>query len=237
MGRLQKLLVILLGAASAASLYLYLAASMSHGIVSYHAAIYVLIFGWLAIPALAIALNITGSSVLTVTLSSLSSPLIALYFLVAATRLPGAEWMSSDFFTHLAYLYVLAGLIIAMKLPRAIPLLLASCLICFLVGGVAVHSATKWAMEKQIQLTLMEGGCAISGMTEPRRVSTANDVALGWIVGPRSEPLYLVYDQYYLRWSYSRFGPATRGGHPEQFALTDIASTQRYARMDRLSCG
>jgi hypothetical protein len=236
MNLVQRTAVIFVGATLAASLYLLLAAAPRGQVVSFHAAIYALGVGWLAIPAIASGLNISRPSVMTVVLSIVIVPPIGFYVFLMCLRLPGSEWMPSLVFNHIAFLHGLAGLTLATRLPRAVPLLLISCLCCFLAGAIIVHGATRWALQNQIERTLADGGCAISGMTKQRHVTTADDVDFGWIVGPRSEPVYLVYDLYYLRWSYSRFGLDTRGGVPKKYAPTDIALTQRYAQADKLSC-
>jgi hypothetical protein len=121
--------------------------------------------------------------------------------------LPGTEWTTRGAVTGFFLFPLTATLIQIVQNPRSISIISLAFLFAIIVGGTGLHVVSTYAIQKEISLTLTNGGCVFSTGdydTEPRRaISSVADVKIG-IVSMESDRMYFIIGPAVRSWSYSK---------------------------------
>jgi hypothetical protein len=127
--------------------------------------------------------------------------------------LPGTEWTTRGAVTGFLLFPLIATLIQIVRSPQSISIISLAFLFAIIVGGTGLHVVSTYAMQKEIALTLTNGGCVFSTGdydTEPRRaISSVADVKIG-IVSMGSDRMYFIIGPVVRSWSYSKIETVRR---------------------------
>lgn len=222
MNAVQGIIIVLIGGLVAASIYLLMAISGPE-LLSSHAIGHGAVVGYAGIPAIIASINIARPNKWTFLISVLVVPILLVFVFanVLANAMPGSNFVPPESVSLLAQLPIIAAVVTAIRCPGGRRLLLASFICCFLAGTLAIRFVVEERLKSLVTKTISEGGCVFALSVGERPLKAADEIELGWIVGPASGPIFFVYDNYALRWSYSRLGLDTRMGIPTKHEIPE----------------
>lgn len=221
---IEMLVTAWTGALAAASIYL-LIAIQGRQIFSVFTMDYAILIALLSVPTFVIAANFGKLSVvaiiITVPLSIMM--LLQIFGQAFAVGLPGTDWVMQDQLAGLFIMPFVAAVALLLRRPRQLLLLMTTSVVSLIILVAGLQWAVQSALDQQFSNTFAKGGCVIAGydLTRERRrkVAEQSEIQRGWFIGSNIEPVYFVFPDHYLRWSFSRLGLVTRGGQPESYPL------------------
>lgn len=219
----DNVFAVFLGALASACLYLFLAVS-GRSLLSVYVMDYAFGLAFLSTVAAAIALNLGRVSAVAILSTLVIIPLLLFALFVISLAPAFSDWVQPDEVGHLLLFVFLPILGPAIRRPQRLPLMLAAAVASLAVLVVALQFVVRWALEAQVAGVQSQGGCVIAGFDNSieqtlRKIESADQIRRGWFIGADIEPVYLVFDDHYLVWTFSRLDVQRGRGGPEHYPL------------------
>jgi hypothetical protein len=134
------------------------------------------------------------------------APICFMFYVISTFRMPGTEFTTRESTGGIILFPLIAIIVLIARRPRSIATISTSFLLTLCAGSIGVHFLTAHAMQKEIALTLVKGGCVVStgefDQEKPRLIRAVGDVKIG-IVSTTSDRIYFINKSNVESWSYS----------------------------------
>ena len=220
----EKLFVAAVGALTAATIYLTIAVQ-GRSILSMYTLDYFGTIALLSIPAFIVAANLGRPSMIAIIITVIVSIILLSYVFLQGFAMSFSDWVMPGEIRGFLMMAFLAVAALWIRRPQQILLFLAATAVSLTILVVGLQLAVRSALAQQFSATFAQGGCVIAGDNfngaKMRKVTDQAEVRRGLFIGRDLEPVYFVFHDHYLKWSFSRMDVETRNGSPKENALTD----------------
>lgn len=141
-------------------------------------------------------------------------------YLVAAHFM--SDWAMAGPITFTLIVASSVALLFGIRRPSAILPIACSTAVCFFGGSAAIQLATRYEIALEIARTETAEGCVLAhDSVSGRRISSAMELTLGWIIGAHSERVYFIRNEGGFQWDYSRLrtSPLRASNRPSRLEI------------------